>query len=96
MRVVRKFVLVLFLGAAAGLYSTISASPGGSADKQSVLTLIVLRDDSGKPIRNASVILHPVNKNGKQSKGGQQLKTNPEGKTYRVKDGDVLEILFSK
>ena len=81
MRVVRKFVLVLFLGAAAGLYSTISASPGGSADKQSVLTLIVLRDDSGKPIRNASVILHPVDKNGKQSKGGQQLKTNPEGKT---------------
>jgi hypothetical protein len=81
MRVVRKIVLVLFLGAVAGLCCTISASPGGSDDKQSVLTLMVLKDDNGKPIRNASVILHPVDKNGKQSRGGQQLKTNPEGKT---------------
>src|SRR5437588_3668469 len=81
MRVVRKIVLVLSLGAAAGLCSTVSGSPGGSDDKQSVLTLMVLKDDNGKPIRNASVILHPVDKNGKQSRGGQQLKTNPEGKT---------------
>ena len=41
----------------------------------------VIRDYSGKPIRNASVILHPVDKDGKQSKGGYQLKTDAEGKT---------------
>jgi uncharacterized GH25 family protein len=42
---------------------------------------VVLRDYNGKPVQNASVILHPVNKQGKQGKGGYQLKTDAEGKT---------------
>jgi len=41
----------------------------------------VLKDDNGKPVRNASVVLHPVGKNGGQSPGGYQLKTDNEGKT---------------
>jgi len=41
----------------------------------------VLKDDNNKPVRNASVILHPVGKDGKQSRGGFQLKTDNEGKT---------------
>jgi len=45
-----------------------------------VLTFVVVRDYNGKPIRNASVVMHPVEKNGKQSKGGLQLKTDPEGR----------------
>lgn len=40
----------------------------------------VLKDDNNKPVRNASVILHPVGKNG-QSNAGYQLKTDSEGKT---------------
>jgi Carboxypeptidase regulatory-like domain len=44
------------------------------------LEFIVVRSNNGKPVRNASVILHPVNKEGKQSTGGYQLKTNNEGK----------------
>ena len=44
------------------------------------LEFLVVRSNNGKPIRNASVILHPVSKEGKQSSGGFQLKTNPEGK----------------
>src|SRR5437588_10350460 len=81
MRAVGKIALILALVAAAGVCSPAPAFAGGSDDKQSVLTLIVLKDDNGKPIRNASVVLHPVDKNGKQSRGGQQLKTDPQGKT---------------
>ena len=40
----------------------------------------VIKDDNGKPVRNASVILHPVNMKGKQERGGLELKTSPEGK----------------
>lgn len=40
----------------------------------------VVKDDNGKPIRNAAVILHPVNMKGKQERGGLELKTDPEGK----------------
>jgi hypothetical protein len=49
----------------------------GSAD----LTFTVVRDVNGKPVRNASVILHPVNENGNQERGGFQLKTDASGKT---------------
>jgi hypothetical protein len=40
----------------------------------------VVKDDNNKPVRNASVVLHPVGKNGKQAKGGIQLKTDNDGK----------------
>jgi Carboxypeptidase regulatory-like domain len=49
-------------------------------DDAATLNFVVLRDYNGKPIRNASVVMHPVEKNGKQSKGGLQVKTDPEGK----------------
>jgi len=32
-------------------------------------------------VRNASIVLHPVDKKGKQEKGGLQLKTDAEGRT---------------
>jgi len=49
-------------------------------DETAVLNFQVLRDYNGKPIRNASVVMHPVQKNGQQSKGGLQIKTDAEGK----------------
>ena len=45
------------------------------------LNFLVLKEANGKPIKAASVILHPVNAKGKQERGGYQLKTDPEGKT---------------
>jgi len=49
-------------------------------DDMAMLNFVVIRDYNGKPIRNASVVMHPVEKNGKQSRGGLQLKTDAEGK----------------
>ena len=40
----------------------------------------VIKDDNGKPVRNAAVILHAVNAKGKQERGDMELKTDPEGK----------------
>ena len=45
------------------------------------LQFVVVRDSTGKPVRNAAVVLHPVNTKGKQSRGGMELKTDTEGKT---------------
>jgi hypothetical protein len=47
----------------------------------SVLSFVVLKDDNGKPVRNAAVIMHPVDTRGKQERGGLELKTDSEGKT---------------
>ncbi len=44
------------------------------------VSFVVLRDENEKPIRNAAVVLHPVNDRGKQERGGLELKTDPEGK----------------
>lgn len=52
------------------------------SDAFSDLQFTVLKDDNGKPVRNASVVLHPVGKDGKQSNAGYQLKTDSDGKTH--------------
>ena len=45
------------------------------------INFLVLKDDNGKPVRNAAVIMHPVNSRGKQQRGGMELKTDSEGKS---------------
>lgn len=44
------------------------------------INFVVVRDENGKPVRNAAVVLHPVQNNGKQELGGIELKTDPDGK----------------
>jgi hypothetical protein len=56
-----------------------------SAEKKPVIpealvNFVVLKDDNGKPIHNAGVVMHPVNDKGKQSRGGLELKTDVDGK----------------
>ena len=52
-----------------------------AVENTSKLDFLVLKDSNGKPVRNASVVLHPVNGHGKQERGGLQLKTDADGKT---------------
>ncbi len=47
----------------------------------STVNFVVLRDENGKPIRNAAVVIHPVDEHGKQQRGGIELKTDVDGKT---------------
>jgi hypothetical protein len=56
------------------------AAAAAAEDKSSDLKFLVIRDYSGKPVRNASVVMHPIDKEGRQ-RGGLQLKTGPDGRT---------------
>ncbi len=71
---VAAVVLVLVVGLAA---KDKKSSDNGLAN----LHFSVFKADNGKPIPNASVVLHPVSKDGKQVNSGYQLKTDLEGKT---------------
>jgi hypothetical protein len=51
------------------------------AEPTAILNFIVLKEENGKPVRNAAVIMHPVNSRGKQDRGGLELKTDVNGKT---------------
>ena len=53
-----------------------------ASEPTAALSFIILKDDSGKPVRNAAVVLHPVNGRGKQGRGGFELKTDNDGKTH--------------
>jgi len=44
------------------------------------VSFVVVRDSDGKPVRNAEVVLHPVERKHKQAKGEMELKTDAEGK----------------
>lgn len=80
MTMVRPTVILIILLVLTGL-AVADDKKNDTSDNLANLTFTVIKDDNGKPVRNASIILHPVNKNGKQSKGGYQLKTDSEGKT---------------
>ncbi len=60
--------------------ATLAACAAGAQERTSNLKFQVLKERTGKPIRNASVILHTVDKEGKQGKGGLQTKTDGEGR----------------
>ena len=53
---------------------------GAQEGKTSDLHFVIVKERNGKPVRNASVILHTLDKKGRQGKGGLQTKTDGEGK----------------
>ena len=55
--------------------------PAWAEEPTAALNFLVVKDYNGKPVRNAAVVLHPVNSHGKQGRGGFELKTDSEGKT---------------
>jgi hypothetical protein len=66
------------------LFISTSLIAGDKKDGEgtSSASFVVLKDENGKPVRNAAVILHPVGKNEKQKKAGFELKTDADGKTH--------------
>lgn len=63
------------------LLGVASAQKDKEDEPTAILNFIILKEDNGKPVRNAAVIMHPVNPRGKQGRGGLELKTDAEGKT---------------
>jgi len=57
------------------------AAFAGDKDKYSDIKIKVFKEENGKPVRNATVVLHAVSSNGKQASGGLNLKTNEAGET---------------
>jgi 5-hydroxyisourate hydrolase-like protein (transthyretin family) len=73
-----------FLGQALVVIGLISLGgtlwAGDDDSPVAVMNFVVLKDDNGKPVHNAAVILHSVSDKGKQEKGGLELKTDEDGK----------------
>jgi len=70
--------LIIMLGFGMGLAV---AQQDNDEGPMSELRFVVVKDYNGKPVRNAAVVLHPVNRKGKQAMGGLELKTDNDGRT---------------
>jgi Carboxypeptidase regulatory-like domain len=44
------------------------------------LNLVVVRNSNGKPVKNAEVVLHVLDKDGNMKQDGLELKTHEDGK----------------
>ncbi len=66
------FLICALLGSAAAQKDT---------EPTAALDFLIIKEDNGKPIRNAAVIMHPVSPRGKQGRGDLELKTDADGKT---------------
>ncbi len=80
----KKRVRLLALGLAAvvvlGLGLTGRARGQDDEGPMASVRVVVVRDASGKPVKDAKVVLHPVNRKGKATKGELDLKTDAEGR----------------
>jgi hypothetical protein len=77
----KKFLIVTAVLIVLGVGITGLAGAQDDDGPMSDLRFVVVRDYNGKPVRNAAVVLHPVNRKGKQERGGLELKTDGEGRT---------------
>jgi hypothetical protein len=75
--VVTRLVIVALVTVVVGALGVSARAQESTAE----LNFLVVKDYNGKPVRNAAVVLHPVNAHGKQGRGGFELKTDSEGKT---------------
>jgi Zn-dependent M28 family amino/carboxypeptidase len=69
-----------FLAGVAAVAMILAAFPQQSEHKTAQLNFVVVKDANGKPVRNAEIVLHPLDKTGKQKQEGLELKTHEDGK----------------
>jgi hypothetical protein len=77
----KKMLLAGLAGIMLLALTTEAAAQKDPDEPTSLLSFVVVKEDNGKPVRNAAVIMHPVSSRGKQGHGGMELKTDSEGKS---------------
>jgi hypothetical protein len=50
------------------------------APPTAVLSVTVVRDSNGKPVKNAEIVLHPVDEHGQEKSESLELKTHEDGR----------------
>ncbi len=81
MALMKKILIAGTVLAVVAMASPALAQKDKEQEPTSVVNFLVIKDDNGKPVRNAAVIMHAVNSKGKQERGDMELKTDPDGKT---------------
>jgi hypothetical protein len=62
------------------LVASAQQSKEPQADAVAVLNMVVIRESNGKPVKNAEVVVHMLDKEGRPKQEGLELKTHDDGK----------------
>lgn len=73
-------IVVLAAGALLMLVFGLGVARAQDDGPTASLRVVVVKDADGKPIRNAQVVLHSVNRKGKATGGEMDLKTDADGR----------------
>lgn len=57
-----------------------SAQSAREKPPTATLNMVIVREANGKPVKNAEIVVHLLNKSGKMKQDGLELKTHEDGK----------------
>ena len=77
---IQRFALVCLLSVLLSAASFAGKKPAAPEQKTASLNMTVIRNASGKPVKNAEVVIHLIDNHGKPKQEGLELKTHDDGK----------------
>jgi hypothetical protein len=77
---IQRLVIVCLLSMLLPAAALAGKKPSESDQKTASVNMTVIRNSSGKPVKNAEVVIHLIDNHGKAKQEGLELKTHEDGK----------------
>jgi len=77
---IQRLILVCLIAVLLPSVALAGKKPPVPDQKTASVNMIVIRNSSGKPVKNAEVVIHLIDNHGKAKQEGLELKTHEDGK----------------
>ena len=77
---IQRLILICLLSVLLPAAAVAGKKPPVPDQKTASINMTVIRNSSGKPVKNAEVVIHLVDNHGKAKQEGMELKTHDDGK----------------
>jgi hypothetical protein len=77
---IQRLAIVCVLSVLFPAIAIAGKKPSVPEQKTAAINMTVIRNSSGKPVKNAEVVIHLIDNHGKQKQEGLELKTHDDGK----------------
>ena len=77
---IQRLILVCLISVLIAPAALAAKNPPVPDQRTASVNMTVIRNSSGKPVKNAEVVIHLIDTHGKQKQEGLELKTHDDGK----------------
>jgi hypothetical protein len=77
---IQRLTFICLLSVLLPVVATAGKKPPVPDQKTASVNMTVIRNSSGKPVKNAEVVIHLIDNHGKAKQEGLELKTHEDGK----------------